>query len=192
MIRLTSHALLLAQDNRLESLSRGFRDRKLDFDSSNAIRVVLILVASAFVAWLISYFFTGDRRRRCNSPWRLFFTLCRAHRLRWRESWLLWRVARSQRLADPACLFLEPKRLAVENLTPALRPRAETLSLLRQRLFAGQKPEQSAQREDQEASKQAGPPPSEPAATQSGGPTWQSPGAPTLDIPPWGTDPRER
>ena len=34
------------------------------------------------------------RHRSYHSPWRLFFSLCRAGKLPWSDRWLLWRLAR--------------------------------------------------------------------------------------------------
>jgi hypothetical protein len=65
----------------------------------------------------------------------LFLSLCRAHRLRWAEWWLLWRVARDQKVKDPARLFLEPRWLDSARLRPVLRLRAARLESIRRRLF---------------------------------------------------------
>lgn len=190
MSRLICHVVLLAQNDRLESLSRGFRDRRLDFGRDDFIRGMLILTAILLAGWLLSSLVTGRGRRSFNSPWRLFFTLCRAHRLRWSERWLLWRVARSQRLIDPACLFLEPERLAVENLGPTLRLRAKTVAQLRQRLFVELDAKVAAMGREPVAADRAGSPPDQrPAVEQPLTPLWQSPPSPGLDVPPWTSDP---
>ncbi len=66
----------------------------------------------------------------------VFRSLCKAHGLDRGSRRLLWQVARCQKLAHPACLFLEPNRFAAANLSPQLRQQAETLKRLETRLFS--------------------------------------------------------
>lgn len=77
------------------------------------------------------------RSRACNSPTRLFWSLCRAHGLPWRDRLVLWQISRCQRMADPARLFLEPQRFEAANLNTSLRQQSERIKRLGQRLFAG-------------------------------------------------------
>jgi len=72
-----------------------------------------------------------------SSPNRLFLSLCRAHGIAWSDRWLLWRLAASQRLKDPARLFLEPERLDPDLARPLSRRRAARLERLRLQLFEG-------------------------------------------------------
>jgi len=124
-----------AQGNRFEGLSRGFKGRRIE--SGEIVTVLLIALSVLLALWLLSYATSlRERRRAYASPLRLFLSLCRAHRLRWSERWLLWRVARAQRLRDPARLFLEPERLEARNLDASSRMHGEQLGRLRARLFA--------------------------------------------------------
>jgi hypothetical protein len=136
--------ILLAQRSRLEGLRKGFRGHRID--SEEILTGLLILGGIAMAIWLLSYLLRlQEGRRAYSSPLWLFFSLCRAHRLRWSEGWLLWRVARAQRLSDAARVFLEPERLQAANLGPALRRRAAQLEQLRERLSArpeGRPPDQ--------------------------------------------------
>ena len=136
MDRLLTQAALLAKDNRLESLSSGFRGRRARTDVHELAVFLLILVAVVLAVWGISWFVRlQERRLRRASPLRLFASLCRAHRLRWSECWLLWRVSRTQRLRDPALLFLEPERLEVASLERRFERRRSELQEIRHRLF---------------------------------------------------------
>jgi len=129
------HPILLAQLNRFEGLSRGFKGRRLD--SGEIISGLLIVLAILLAVWLLSYVLSlRERRGAYASPLRLFLALCRAHRLPWSEQWLLWRVAKAQRLRDPARIFLEPQRLQPPNLDGWSAEQVDRLERLRERLFA--------------------------------------------------------
>jgi len=69
----------------------------------------------------------------------LFTELCRAHKLNWRQRWLLWRLARIEQLSHPARLFLEPEWYAAAGLPRELRHNAAQLNAIRARLFADAK-----------------------------------------------------
>lgn len=136
MNRLLCHGILLAQRGRLDSLSSGFRGRRARFDTQDIVTVLMVLAGIAVAIFAISYFLgLQEQRQGRASPLRLFLALCKAHRLRWSESWLLWRVARSQRLRDPARLFLEPQRLQAANLDRSFQKRQAKLIEIRNRLF---------------------------------------------------------
>lgn len=135
MSKLLHDGILFARLSRLEGLRRGFRPRRID--SGDVVTGLLILAVIVAAVWLLSYLLTlHERRGAYSSPLGLFLSLCKAHRLPWSQRWLLWRVARAQRLHDPARLFLESERLDPTNMDPPLRIRSEELKLLRDRLFA--------------------------------------------------------
>ena len=130
------HGILLAQKSRIESLRRGFEGRRIGSD--DVLKGMLLLTAITALILLLTYALNlQERRRNYSSPLGLFLALCKAHRLRWSERWLLWRVARSQRLRDPARLFLEPERFAPAQLGPSFRLRTGQLKHLYGRLYAG-------------------------------------------------------
>jgi len=143
--------MLLAEQSRWENLSQGlsseFRERQVT--AGDVVIALLILAGIAVAVWFLSRLLPlGGQRRARSSPGRLFLSLCTAHRLRWREYWWLWRLARSQRLRDPARLFLEPERWEAAGLSPALRVHASQLTRLRERLFAEPPPKEQRQPAD--------------------------------------------
>jgi hypothetical protein len=122
------------------------------------------------------------RRGSYNSPRRLFRSLCRAHRLSWSQRWLLGRLARAHGLAHPAQLFVDPEYFDEPRLAAGLRPKAQRLRQLRDRLFAGLPTIQDR------ASRPPAAPPGRlghPAAETAARPLLPPIPRPTLDIPPW-------
>jgi hypothetical protein len=137
-----SDCLLLAENTRLhETAARmgdGFRRDAARPDAGNTLWSLAIVVV-LLVLWVLLTHLTPPHLRRVPKarPWRLFVSLCWAHRLGWREVWLLWRLARLGRLADPALVFLEPGRFEPGGLPAPLQDHRGTLESLHQRLFAG-------------------------------------------------------
>jgi len=93
-----------------------------------------VLLATALVVGLIV---ARCRRRSLHSPKRLFLTLCRAHRLSWKQTWLLWQLARAQGLENAALLFVDPDRFDPDYIGLWLRPQQQALLEVRKRIFAG-------------------------------------------------------
>ena len=132
------NCVLLAQQSPLDNFAREFQGRETRLNSGYLTTGLVILLGMVLAVWLLSLVL--DRyggRRPVDSSLALFLALCRAHRLRWSEWWLLWQVARDHQLKDPARLFLEPERLDPANLGPVLRLKSEQLESIRGRLFAG-------------------------------------------------------
>ena len=178
MNQLLYHGILLAQRGRLDGFSKAFRGPRID--SSDVVVGVLILVGVCLAVWLLSYVLSlREGRRAYTSPLGLFLSLCKAHRLRWPERWLLWRVARAQRLRDPGRLFLEPQRLHPVNLGPSLQTRSAQLSELRERLFV--RPEENSEEERPPVE----PPSAEPQPSGADALPFAMPTKPALDVPPW-------
>ena len=138
MIQLSLDSLLFAQEDRLEYLTRGFRQRPKEVDVGNVMIVVGVVIGFIIVLWILSRLM--DRRQQrgpSNSRLGLFLSLCNAHGLHWSQKWLLWRVARHHRLRDPARVFLEPERFDGAKLGRAFTSRADKLKTIGQRLFSG-------------------------------------------------------
>ncbi|MBN2578089.1 MAG: hypothetical protein JXB10_03780 [Pirellulales bacterium] len=127
------------------------------------VETVVILAALGGVAVLLLLFsWIMHRRQRGYRPGELFLSLCRAHRLGWKQCWWLWQLARQQQLTDPGRLFLEPERFEASRIPVALLPRKRHLQELRERLF--RMPPRKT--------------PPETARPPLGAP-------PTLNVPPW-------
>jgi hypothetical protein len=169
-------SLLALRDPRLDGIASGFRQRQHTTDSRTVILVLMIFTVLIVVFWLVARFAERfEQRRASNSPWGLFFSLARAHRLKWSETWFLWRLARRQRLNDPARIFLEPDRLQ----PPQAGVSPKLLESLQERLFVDLGEAPSLAKEPAGDLSQAEGEPSIPLF-----PTVQSP---QLDLPPWNT-----
>ena len=138
MNKLLPDGILLAQQSPLKNFAREFQGRETRLESGYLLTGLVILIGILLTVWLLSRILDRfEGRRPVDSSRMLFLSLCRAHRLRFSEWWLLFRVAQEQKLDDPARLFLEPQRLDPANLPAGLRPRSEQVDGLRRRLFAG-------------------------------------------------------
>lgn len=169
---------LLAEQDRMQGLSRAFRANKEQYNTDDVIYGLLIL-AGILAVMIIIALVNKFRQRRSNhtSPWGLFLSLCRAHKLKWSERWLLWQLARLEHLADPARLFLEPDWFKSSGLPPALRAQAARLKSIRDRLFAELKGNINLSDDEKSHSDRS---------TEAKGaalPTLKA--APKLDVPPW-------
>lgn len=95
--------------------------------------VVAVVAVWLFAAWYLS----PPKARRIGHPWRLFFQLARAHRLAWREVWLLYRLASRLKLQQPALVFVQPENFAPSRVEGWSADTVARLVRLRERLFAG-------------------------------------------------------
>ena len=129
--------ILLGRTNMFESLRRHSQrsgqidigDLWLALAAFGGLAVLLIVLAKLFPS--------NEKTKTINSPLRLFWALCRAHRLKLSQRWLLWRIARDYELKDPALLFVEPELLDVDMLDAGLAGRAAAIKSLHERLFGG-------------------------------------------------------
>lgn len=138
MTRLANiHLDLFASASRLESMGGRFRKGSKSFDIGDLLVWAMVLAVIGLLIWLlVRYKERQDGPDRTNSPRRLFGELCRVHSLKFKDRWLLRRVARWQRLSQPAKLFLEPERFDTANLSIRLRSKHARLEKLREQLFA--------------------------------------------------------
>ena len=128
-------SVLVAEANPFKGLSGGFRPETNQQSGASVLVVLVVLVALIAALWIASRL--ADRRRQqgpTHSPLLLWLALCRAHRLRWSERLVLWRLARAHKLHNPARLFLEPERFSGQ---PPPRVSRETVAALKDQLFAG-------------------------------------------------------
>ncbi|MBP90819.1 MAG: hypothetical protein CMJ64_29600 [Planctomycetaceae bacterium] len=79
--------------------------------------------------------FQTAREAKFQQPEALVHELCRAHQLDWSSRQLLQSLAKAHRLADPARIFVEPRRFNSDKLGPAFAKCEPRLAQLRQQLF---------------------------------------------------------
>lgn len=97
------------------------------------IGFAVLLVTALVVGMVVA----RCRRQSLHSPKRLFLSLCRAHRLSWKQTWLLWQLARAQGLENAALLFVDPDRFDPDYIGLWLRPQQHALMEVHKRIFAG-------------------------------------------------------
>lgn len=129
--------MLIAQASRLQTMSKGVRRRSSSFDTTEVL-IGFAVVAGVVLGLSILYMIMnrGERNRRSNSPKGLFRSLCRAHELDRASRRVLGQMAKHQRLAQPARIFLEEERFDKVNLNLALRSQMELIDELRGKIFA--------------------------------------------------------
>lgn len=131
-----ARAAILAQNNFFEDVSR--RVRKPTSVSAEQWWVFAAALVAVIALVVLASWHTNRRTKatRCNSPLRLFWSLCQAHGLLWRDRWLLWQLGRRQKVANPARLFVEPEHFdSARSRSLPDRYRAN-LERLQERLFA--------------------------------------------------------
>ncbi len=120
--------------------AQAFQGLQRDRPAVDSTRLILIALGFLAVLVLVGLLccFTESRRKPAafHGPWRLFFTLAKAHRLGVLDVWILWRAACAHQLDDPARVFLEPERLDTQALPRRLARQAARLDSLKRRLFA--------------------------------------------------------
>lgn len=138
MIHLPTALLVAADENRLEYLTRGFRQRPKSVDFGSVMIGVGVVVGFIIALWILSRLM--DRRKErgpSNNRLGLFLALCKAHGLKWSQKLLLWRLARHMKLRDPARVFLEPEHFSPEHLGRSLQGRKEQFKEIFRIVFTG-------------------------------------------------------
>lgn len=125
--------MFAAAESRWFSFHSDFTDQPVDLGP--VVRALIVLTIASVIFAIFFRLFQQLSGQRSNSPLGLFVSLCRAHRLSWRESWLLWRVAAAHQLHDPARLFLEIRWYDSAGLPQRLRAYSGQLEGLRDRLI---------------------------------------------------------
>ena len=170
----------LAEQDRMQDLFRAFRATQAREWTGEVVYGLMILAGIVVAIFILSVVRNHRRQREgYASPLGLFLNLCRAHKLKWRERWLLWRLARIEQFSDPARLFLEPEWFANSSLPRELRQHAAKLKSIRDRLFADMRESLKSSDEEQLDAAQS----IKPAGAAL--PTLKA--APELDIAPWST-----
>lgn len=128
---------VLAQANDLDKFSDSFRHAtETRIELADVTLWLAALGAVVLVVWILAV--VSDRYREhkpYRSSWGLFLGLAKAQKLQWSEIWLVWRLARWNRLKQPGLLFLEPGRFLLGNLPLCMKSRAPELKAIADRLF---------------------------------------------------------
>ena len=144
MNTLFNPCVLLADQSRFSHLGDRFRGDS-SFDSGDLLFVSLLLIGISLLVWILARVAHLLDRCRFYGPLRLFLTLCYAHHLSWASRWMLWRFARSQRLAHPALVFVQPERFSATGRRLNAKQRAK-LDVLREKLFGEEEDERRESR----------------------------------------------
>ncbi|MBX3412311.1 MAG: hypothetical protein KF708_06295 [Pirellulales bacterium] len=135
MNELLGSSLLWARIGWFEQLTRQVGGGGSRWNATHFVLLTLAVAGLAALALWARQVRAGSGRQQ-NNPRALFRALCRAHGLDHASRRLLDQLARQQRLADPARLFLEPERFEAASLGPALKSQQGRYASLRDRLFA--------------------------------------------------------
>lgn len=123
-----------------ESLAGQAAEASVELSAGSPWPIVVGLcgIAAIVAVWgLASRFAVCRKPPTIGRPWRLFLQVARAHRLAWRDVWLLYRVACRLKLEQPALLFVQPENFAPDRFEGLRADRVARLAQLRQRLFEG-------------------------------------------------------
>ncbi len=126
---------VLADSAPWQQMGNHFKQGGSSADLTSLLVVLGAIAVFVFLLCLVAKFMQRDSNRPYRSGWRLFLELCRAHRLSWSDSWLLWRLAASQGLQHKSVLFLEPERFIAPQVSTAFAHKQPRLNELRMRLF---------------------------------------------------------
>jgi hypothetical protein len=127
--------VLLGTVDRWKAVGSGLRGSGAKLDPVDLWIAGAVLFGVVLLIWVLSKFVRKERGQVFNSPRRLFHSLCKAHGLNWSSRMLLRRLARRQKLTQPARLFLEPDRFQARNLGPKLKAQQARLDRLRDTIF---------------------------------------------------------
>jgi hypothetical protein len=123
--------------DRVDRMMEAFRASRGDYNLNQSWTGLLIFLAvAAFIALVGMVIKSYWRQWNASSPRILFMQICRAQKLKWPQRILLWRLAQSQKLAEPASLFLQPECFEIGRLTVEMRPYREELQILKEVLFS--------------------------------------------------------
>jgi hypothetical protein len=144
MIGQNFHFVAAKARSNFDAMSSGFRGRRAELTWDDLIWTVAVVIVAAIGLWILTRLARRGTATSFTGPQRLFWALCRAHRLDWSSRRLLRQIARWQRLKQPAHLFLEPHRFAAVNLSPPLLRKQTRIKALQRKLFGVEAlPEQS-------------------------------------------------
>ena len=135
MLHSCARFALLADRSHFRQMGQSFRRGGSPWETTDVVTLAVVVLVIAAVIWLLVRVFGLQNRASYYSPGALFRELCRAHRLSWATRRLLRQLARSQRLSQPARLFVEPERFDPTRLHPMLASRRDQVEDLHNQLF---------------------------------------------------------
>ncbi len=119
------------------AMRSSFHGEEARFSASDAVALLLFVLALAVGFWMLSRVLAKqDRRRPYNSPRKLFRELARAHRLTRGQRGLLAELASSRGIEPAARIFVEPLAFNASELSGRLQRRADEIGELQRQLFA--------------------------------------------------------
>lgn len=125
---------LIAQ-SRVMDLGRGFRDDNAIVSKSDILVGIACIVGAGLFFLLLRYLRNRqDLTRVCNSPRKLFNSLCKLHGLSRQERHLLRQTAAANSLKHPGQLFVAPALLTQMEMQATPHKNAQ-LRALREKLF---------------------------------------------------------
>ncbi len=135
--------ILLAEVDRLVHMGRRFRHGGSTWKLGHLIGFLGVLILIVVGAWLLSRYLSYRDGRGYHSPKALFRELCRAHGLDGTSRRLLWKLAQSQQLSQPAQIFLEPDCFDIEKVNGKLREQFDQLRAVHRTIFGPETAEQN-------------------------------------------------
>lgn len=119
------------------AMRSSFHGEEARFSTSDAVALLLFVLALAVGFWMLSRVLAKqDRRRPYNNPRKLFRELARAHRLTRGQRGLLAELASSRGIEPAARIFVEPLAFNSNELSGRLQRRADEIGELQRQLFA--------------------------------------------------------
>lgn len=127
--------ILLGRGDFFEATRRHAQQHsRLSF--SDLAMALLVFAGLAVLLYFLSRMFSpSEKSRGVNSPLRLFWDLCRIHRLKLSQRWLLWRISNEYGLKDPALVFIEPELFDTEVMGAGFAGNVAAIESLHKLLF---------------------------------------------------------
>ncbi len=120
-----------------DAMRSNFRPDRDRFQAHDLLQLGIVACVVGLLLWGLSRALASqETNRRSNGPRRLFHELCQAHALDWRDRWFLWKLARAERLAFSAAVFLDPRYFNPTRLRGRLARERERCDRLAVQLFA--------------------------------------------------------
>ncbi len=144
--------IAIGENDKLQRMFRAMRDSQTKIsDTQVAVGFVIVLAFLVVLAMMAMMFERRQNRRSYHSAGGLFNDLCKAHRLTFKQRWLLRRLSRFQKLRVPARLFIEEERFDLVNVPTTLRPYAKEFYTIRATIYRDDPEPKSAEKDKPQA-----------------------------------------